>query len=502
MQMTTSRKRTLVVAGFGAFLALIPALFLWEFTVDDALIIARYATHIARGVGYRWNVNGPITDTITPLGFPYLLAPFGRPGPLAALAAAKAIGLICWLIGAGFVAVAVDRASSDRRRYLALLLIPVSAPLAAWSVAGLETGVATSFAAIGISLVALGSPRVGATFLGLAAALRPELAPFAFVSAFAPAPDKPTPAWKNLFIRLAIAAAPFVIVAVVRVVIFGRPTPLATLAKPSDPGLGMKYALACFLLTGPLAIVAPFALRRAKPFVLVLSGAIAVHFAAIAIAGGDWMPLSRLVVPILPTCVIVAAHLASIADTRATAVRLILALAGELFVMIKIGPSAARVGPDRRELIRQLGPVLREAKVVGALDVGWIGAATEATIVDFAGLTDPAIAVLPGGHTTKRIGPTLLDKRGIDTLVLLRLQGTTTATPWTDTLFDRGVEERIASFPNISDEFVVIGESTSPGLPYVVLRRRVNSGFGVQGADGDPKPQMLEQVIDPPREGP
>ncbi len=476
MQMTMSPRRTLVIAGFGALLALIPAIVLYDFTVDDALIITRYATHIARGEGYRWNVGGPLTDTITPLGFPYLLAPFAHDGPLAALAASKVIGLVAWLVGAGFVATAVDRSSQDRKRFLALLLIPFSAPLAGWSVAGLETGVATSLAALAISCMALGSPRLGAGLVGLAAALRPELAPFAFVAACAPTLEKSN-AWRSLFVRLALAATPFVLVALVRVALFGRPTPLAVLAKPSDPALGLKYAIACFLLAGPLAIVAPFAVRRAERFVLILSGAILVHFAAIAVAGGDWMPLSRLVVPVLPACVLVAAHLAAIADVRVTAVRLVLALAGQIFVMVKIGPSAAHVGQDRRELIRELAPVLRDAQVVGALDAGWIGAATEAQIVDFAGLTDPVIAVLPGGHTTKRIDASILDKRGIDTLVLLRARNETTATPWTETLFDRGVEQRVARFPGVAEEFVVVAECSMPGLPYIVLKRRRDPGL-------------------------
>jgi hypothetical protein len=480
MHMTSSLRRSLFFAGFGALLALIPALLLFDFTVDDALIIARYATHVARGVGYRWNANGPITDTITPLGFPYLLAPFALRGPLAALAASKVIGLVSWLIGAGFVAVAVDRSSRDAKRFSALLLIPVSAPLAAWSVAGLETGVATSFAAIAISLIALGSARVGTAFIGLAAALRPEMAPFAFVVALAPSPTfspdpspgKPTPTWKDVFTRLVIAALPFAIVVTIRLVVFGRPTPLAVLAKPADPLLGFNYAMACFLVTGALAIVAPFALRRAERFALVVAVAVLVHFAAVAIAGGDWMPLSRLVVPVLPACVIVAAHIASVADVRVTALRTLLAIAGEIFVSVKIGPVAARVGHDRLALIRQLEPSLRDAHVVGALDVGWIGATTDAAIVDFAGLTDPAIAVLPGSHTAKHIDPSMFDRRGIDTLVLLRGRNTITATPWTDTLFTHAVEQRIARFPGIGDEFVVVAESTMPGLPYIVLRRR------------------------------
>src|SRR6185503_7507383 len=48
-------------------LAAAPALFLLRgFTVDDALIPARYAAHLAQGLGYRFNAQGPSTDGVTP----------------------------------------------------------------------------------------------------------------------------------------------------------------------------------------------------------------------------------------------------------------------------------------------------------------------------------------------------------------------------------------------------------------------------------------------------
>ncbi|MDF2696854.1 MAG: hypothetical protein K0S65_5237, partial [Labilithrix sp.] len=40
----------------GALAALIPALAMWGFTVDDALIPLRYAEHIASGAGYRFDL--------------------------------------------------------------------------------------------------------------------------------------------------------------------------------------------------------------------------------------------------------------------------------------------------------------------------------------------------------------------------------------------------------------------------------------------------------------
>lgn len=478
----TRRAEPWAAAAASALCALVPALALRGFTVDDALITARYAAHLAAGQGYRFNVGGPVTDGVTPLGWAHLLAPFAAAGPLAALSAAKISGAVAWIFGAALLGVAVARASDRPLRYSALLLVAASAPLAAWSVAGMETGVVAALGALAVALPPLGRPHLGAACAGLAAGLRPELLPFALVLAaaipFAPASaSAPVSASASALApsawaaHLALALSPFLTVAALRWILFGRPGPLSALAKAPDATLGFRYAAACFLLTGPLVLVAPLAWRRLGAWPRGLVFAVAVHFAAVAAAGGDWMPLSRLVVPALPAVVLAAAHLASVADARATAARIALALAGELFALLKVGPTAAQVGADRLHLIDELRGALAGARVVAALDIGWLGAATPATLVDLAGVTDPAIAALPGGHTTKRIPVGLLDARGVDTLVFLLPPGEPLRDPWTTSRFARGVEQYVASFPHMDDEYAPAAVGSAPHLRYVVLRR-------------------------------
>ncbi|CAN93793.1 putative membrane protein [Sorangium cellulosum So ce56] len=433
---------------------------------------------------------GPVTDGVTPLGWAFALAPFAAGGPLAALAAAKALGALAWTLAAGVLALAIDRASARPARFAALALVPASAPLAAWSVAGMETGVVAALGALAVALPALGRALAGAACAGAAAALRPELLPFALVVALsaqaAPRRDAaggaPRPAWARALAALALAGLPFVAVAVARLSIFGRAAPLAALAKAPDAALGARYALACFLLTGPAALIAPAAWRALPAWPRGLLAAVAVHFLAVAAAGGDWMPLSRLVVPALPAVVLAAAHVASVAHARATALRLALALAGELFVMVRVGPTAARVGGDRLRVVEELRGALAGAEVVAALDIGWLGAATGATLVDLAGVTDPAIAALPGGHTTKRIPGALLDARRVDALVLLLAEGEAPASPWPASRFARGVEQRVARLPGAGDAFAPVAVSGVPHLRYVVLRRRAG------GADAGEAP--------------
>jgi hypothetical protein len=262
-------------------------------------------------------------------------------------------------------------------------------------------------------------------------------------------------------------------VAITRALNFGRVVPLSVLAKPSDAAHGAAYAAACFLLTGPVAVVAPIAWVRLGGWGRGLCAAVFVHFAAVALAGGDWMPLSRLVVPALPTVVLAAAHVASVADPRVTALRLALALAGAVFQIVRVGPAEiAGVGAARLAVIEALRPALEGAPVVAALDIGWLGAATDATLVDLAGLTDPDIAVLPGGHTSKAIPARLLDARGVSAVVLLLKDGEPLVEPWTESFFARIVELRLSALPGIGDTFVLAAESHVPHLHYVVLKRR------------------------------
>src|SRR5258706_15382082 len=112
-------------AGRGALLGVLAAVpaavYLRGFTVDDALIPARYAAHIARGLGYRFNAYGPSTDGVTPLGWAYLLALFAGRGPLAALQAARLMGAAAWLLAAGFIGTCVASLPGSRARFAALL---------------------------------------------------------------------------------------------------------------------------------------------------------------------------------------------------------------------------------------------------------------------------------------------------------------------------------------------------------------------------------------------
>jgi hypothetical protein len=270
-----------------------------------------------------------------------------------------------------------------------------------------------------------------------------------------------------------LALLPWCAAAAIRWSVWGRPAPLAVLAKPSDLAHGIAYVLPAITLTGaPLAVLAPLAFRKLPLWPRTLLAAAFVHLVVVTLVGGDWMPLARLVCPILPSLVLAHAHLLSLPEgALASKLRLGLALGGEVILVVLRGSAAARVLPDRLALIEAATPVLSAAKRVATIDVGWVGAATPAEIIDLAGATDADIAALPGGHTSKAISGALLMRREPDRLVFQAAPGTDPSAEMP--IFARIAEQRLAADPLIARAYQSIWQSPAT-LPirYVVLGAR------------------------------
>jgi hypothetical protein len=456
-----ARARSLAGGVVAALLLALCMAWLWGFTVDDALITARVAHHLARGLGHRFNPGGPEVDAVTPFGFAYLLAPFAAAGPLAAWHAAKVLGGLSMLPAAFALGRRVmERSSSASYGSALIVTLATSVPLSAWAVAGMETGLVTA-----LCVAALGRGVVSDACAALAAAWRPELGPWCVAVRLGLALAHGA-SGRRAALSAAAPMLAVLVVALLRAWLFGRPAPLSVLAKPSDWEHGLRYALFGFVQTGlPLMLLSPFGLRRGAPVARALTVAAAVHFAALVAAGGDWMSLYRLVVPVLPSCVLAAAELSRVVRPWASWSRLALALAMSCYVGLSLQGAARRVSGDREQLIAQARPLLEGAVAVAALDVGWVGAATGTTIVDLAGVTDERVAVLPGGHTSKRIDDALLRGRHVDAVVLLRYPALAQG-------YAREVERRLMTLPAARELTLV---KTLPAGPptqvYDVLRR-------------------------------
>jgi hypothetical protein len=454
--------RDVLFGALGMTAALGLALWMRGFAIDDALISVRYARHLAAGAGYRFNVDGPSTDGVTPLPWPFLLAPLAHAPPLVVLARAKALALGVWVAAAGGWGIAVGRASAPlEAKLVAIALLALNLPLAAHAMSGMETGLATGLA----TAAALSAGPWTCCFLaGLAASIRPELVVWAVALAILVGPPV------RAIPRAIVAAAPFVACASVRALVFGRAAPLAILAKPSDLAHGASYAAAAALVSlAPIVVFAPIALvrRRDRSTALALAGAL--HFGAIAAAGGDWMPYARLAAPLVPALLyafVLASPQMSVVAARGRSVGAALLA---LYVLVRAAPAGRHVRSHVEALIQAARPELSGAGRVATLDVGWPTAATEATIVDLAGLTDPEIAVLPGGHTSKRVDPAFLLARDPDVILLyFRVRDG-------ERVFWREVEARLAASPLIAKHYEARAFLPSYGKDdagYVVMKKR------------------------------
>jgi hypothetical protein len=438
----------------------------WGFTVDDALISTRVARHLAAGAGYRFNLSGPVVDAVTPLGWAWLLAPLARGSAWQTLTRASLLGAGVWVAAAAWLGARCARECSGVRLGLLALTLAACLPLGAWAVSGMETALVMA-----LGVLALGDGRAAALCAGAAAAWRPELVPWAVALALGLAIARRAPLPERLW-ALALALLPALLVAVCRAALFGQPAPLGAIAKPSDVEHGLRYALGALLLSGPtylLAAGAPWRLPRER---VAVAAASAVHAGVLLGVGGDWMPFWRLWMPALPGVFLVGAALLARARPLRIALSLVPALACSALLHVGQGRATRAVRGERERLIAALPALLGDTRRVASLDVGWVGAAGDHDVVDLAGVTDPEVAYLPGGHTSKRLPNDFLERRRVDALVLLADTSEGERPARAGERYVRAVEQRLARLRGAAG-FQPVGQlALNEHQAYVVLRRR------------------------------
>jgi hypothetical protein len=466
------RRREIGFAVGGAAAALAHSLAMWGFTVDDALISVRYAQSIASGAGWRPSPGAAVSDGVTPLPWAPLLALLSDDDALVVLFRAKVLGVALWTIAAARLGAAIgartspswgDRAARPWAAVAAIGLLAAIYPLGAHAASGMETGLVIALATAAATSRHL---YVCACIAGLAAAFRPELvgwaAALSVLRALFEGEGASAERARSSIAALGLSCGPFVLVAIVRAVAFGRAAPLAATAKPSDLSHGLVYALAAFVVTAaPVALVAPRALAASRSPAAPIALATAAHFAVLAGVGGDWMPYARLATPVIPAAIyaFVVSSAPAHARTWSVALRLGLAAAAAA-VSLRAAPAGRGVMRDRTALVASARAPLAGARCIAALDVGWVGAAApHARIVDLAGVTDPTVAALPGGHTSKRVDLGMLAVRHVDALVLL-------APP-------REVERRLRGDPQFTAKYTLSAtlELGRTGVYFVWTRR-------------------------------
>jgi hypothetical protein len=467
----SARRAPVLIAGAAVLLSGAVA---WPFTVDDAFIVARYARNLALGHGYAMNPGEPSDGVTGPL---WLL-----PGWLAVragldpIAVSKVVGIACTVLATVLVVLRVrERALGSRAAGAASLLLAVSPSLGSWGVSGLETGLATLCLAWA-TLAALARRAPRPLGLGLAVAalawLRPELALASLVLlAGACARDRRAGLRAGLLATVSAAA-----VVLFRSLAFGNALPLALSAKPAELDNGLGYALVALALATSFAgaVLAFVGARRGRSDDRVLGLTLLAHLVAVVLAGGDWMPGYRLLVPILPLYAALAgvgfARL-SLRSRRGALALLLLASSVPVLDFATRVPDlrrGAELGAKTSELGRWLGS---HARAVALVDVGRIGYESGLPVLDLGGLTDPAVARLPGGHLDKKVTERELRARGVDAIVLHgtrppRIDGEGRLAG----LSGFPVENRVAALRYVRERFRAARvHEHGPGYHYVVL---------------------------------
>lgn len=476
---------------------LVVGLCAWPYTVDDAFIVARYASRLARGRGYTFN-DGPATDGVT--GPLWLL-----PGLLASLAhmdpvwAAKCVGLVCVALACGvFVKRLSRRARGTTYACSAAAMFACQPELGGWGVAGLETGAATlvmTGAWLALTARPALSQRVllGAS-LGLLPWLRPELLAAASVIWIAAG-------WRIGWARavpvLGLSACGIASLIAFRWTQFGSLLPLAYHAKQGSLRNGLEYgargALLVLGVAGAFLVVRAWRVGRWDDRVGTI--VFVVHTIAVVLAGGDWMPGFRLFVPVLPIAIgVVAVGLVRPEPRSAPAPharasepgsrrgvgygRLACAIGAMAVLSLDLAtriPEWRAAGLSRDSAGRELATRLRQsARRVALVDIGFLGYASGVEAVDLAGITDPEIGRLPGGHLAKAVSDSLLSRRAPDALILHSAQPPLVAADGRLlAIAGYPVEQRIASGAWVRSRFrVALQRTYAPHYHYVLLLTR------------------------------
>ena len=475
---------------------LVVGLCAWPYTVDDAFIIARYASRLADGRGYTFN-DGSATDGVT--GPLWLLPGFiARLAHLEPVWPAKGLGLVCVALACGlFVKRLSQRVRGTTYACSAAALFTCQPELGGWGVAGVETGAAT-LVLTGAWLTLTARPALKhriflGVLLGVLPWLRPELLAATGVILI-------TAAWRVGVARavpvFGLSALGLLSLIAFRWRVFGSVVPLAYHAKQGSLRHGIEYGARGLLLVlgvfGAFLIVRAWRVGRWDDRVGTI--VFVVHAIAIVLAGGDWMPGFRLFVPVLPIAIgVIAVGLVrpeprlesprrrrdSVPVKRGEGYgRLACAVAAMAVLSLDLAtriPEWRAAGLSRESAGRELAMRLRQsARRVALVDIGFLGYASGVEAIDLGGITDPEIGRLPGGHLAKAVTDALLSKRDPDALILHSAQPPLVAADGRLlAIAGYPVEQRVASGAWVRSRFrVALQRTYAPHYYYVLLLTR------------------------------
>lgn len=435
---------TVAVLGF-----ILQCVLLFGYTMDDAFISFRYARNLARGEGLVYNRGEPPVEGYSNFLWTVLFAPVISWGWNPELVS-KALGVACGL-GVLAVTLLLSRVISRGSRFqvLAPVFVASSPIIAMQAITGLETHLFGLFFLAGVWLTLREwetqsrFPLSALAFLGCALT-RPE-GVFLFAVSLGAAlalqnrpggqsPPRPFPAgWFVLSILLFGAA--YGIYTVWRLAYFGSLIPNTFYAKTAglrqvQEGWGylkdfsVAHGGVFLYLMAFLALV----FRWREPAVRYLALTASVFIGMVVYEGGDWMPLFRLLAPVLPILFLFfqegvrGLHEASRAwlHGRQPAMRAKALTAGVVAAMFGLSlaplPAKAREALQRQGLYerahrrygRWLAANTPSGEPIALSDIGQFGYYSDLPVIDLVGLTSPEIARTEGVLHEKKVDPEIV----------------------------------------------------------------------------------------------
>lgn len=420
--------------------------------IDDSYIVFAYAHRIVEHGEIAWNTGERVEGYSSPLHLLLMVA-----GCLAGMDLSVFARVVSFAAAAATLALLLRRQMGDGRAWLALGLAAWQ-PFQLWSVAALETSLATLIAAAGWPLIFAGRSAwaVGCGLLCALSLTRPEgaawlAAGLALRVRYPAAFGRPEGAVAAILVALASYHA-------ARVAYFGAlmPTPWLVKIVAIESFAGGAKEVGWELLSASPLIALAVILRRSVPvwvwFPLALQSALLIR------AGGDWMGHARLVLPGVVASLSAALVGGQTRPIPAWSPALLLpfvalAFAAEPAQMQGAGPrwrdpwylgrpAQALAAPWSVPLLEEVSFLIRrvpEGAGAQLSDVGLPGNLEGVRVWDGAGLTDRVVAEIIAGSDPQMSRPLKARFDDPDDVWCLRYgladDGTDPADPWLKTAF-------------------------------------------------------------------
>lgn len=398
------------------------------FVMDDTFISLRYLKQWTHGNGLVYNI-GERVEGYSNFLWIVLLAPFDLLG-MDVLMAAKGMGVLLSLLTL-LLTWMFSRSISDQGA--APLFLAATGAFGAWAVAGLETPLFTCLLIAGgyafVREEGRGRGFLSGTLFALLSVTRPEGLLFAFVAAICrgwilyrsrSGPQRQD--WERLIAFVAITLPYFLW----RLAYYGYPLPNTVYAKsmgahPRAVMEGVFYLYQSLTMIGgffllALPLVLALTSRSRLPLVIYLGFSVIAYGAFISVGGGDWMPMQRFAVHVLPfVYLIVQIGLERVdrlwsANSWGKVLLLLLVwgqvaylLVGSLEYRFLDGIGRGTFIPEPIGMVRYLHQNVGPEDTIAVVEAGRIAydASLETRVLDMVGLTDAHIAhhpaQFPGG---------------------------------------------------------------------------------------------------------